>query len=219
MKRPFITLKFAQTLDGKIAASDGSSKWISSPQSLRFTHRLRAQSEAILVGINTVLIDDPSLTRRLVRGKNPVRVVIDPKLKIPLSSKVLKTSKTMKTIIITTKRATKKKMYEITKKNTEIFILPSKDKGNIDIRDIIRILYKKGVKSLLVEGGSRVISSFLKLKLVDKIVAIIAPKILGSGTDSVRDIGIKNIKLALNLKFESAKKSGKDIIYIATIRK
>jgi len=218
MKRPLITLKFAQTLDGKIAASDGSSKWISSSQSLKFAHKLRVQNDAILVGINTVLIDNPSLTSRLVRGKNPIRVVIDPKLRIPPSSKVLKTSKTRKTIIITTKRASKEKISKIKNKYTEILILPSKDKGNIDIRDIIRILYTKGVKSLLVEGGNRVISSFLKIRLADKVVFIIAPKILGSGTDSVGDIGVRNVKFALKLKLDSARKIENDIIYTATVR-
>jgi diaminohydroxyphosphoribosylaminopyrimidine deaminase / 5-amino-6-(5-phosphoribosylamino)uracil reductase len=216
MKRPFITIKFAQTLDGKIASSDGSSKWISSKESLKFAHRLRANNDAILVGIGTILSDDSKLTTRLMKGKNPIRVIIDRKLRVPSKAKILSLPDKDKTIIFTTKAASKNKIKELIKKGTEIIVLPVKGQGHIDLRGIIRILYKKGIRNILVEGGSSIITSFIKERLADRLVSVISPKIIGKGISFINDIGITNIKHALQLKPGKIKKVGKDIIYVAS---
>lgn len=218
MKRPYVTLKFAQTLDGRIAARDESSRWISGPQGLKFAHKLRARSEAILVGIGSVLADNPSLTTRLVKGKNPTRIIIDGKLRIPLNARVVKNTRDARTIIVTTPKVAKTKIERLKKEGVEFIVLPSV-RGNIDLRKIICIFYKQGIKRILVEGGSQVITSFLKTGLADKMVVIISPKILGKGIESVGDLGIGNIKGALKLKLESAKRLGEDIIYTAYIRR
>ena len=105
MKKPYITIKYAQTLDGKIAAKDGSSKWISGPKSRKFAHRLRAEHDAILVGVQTVLKDNPSLTVRLAKGKNLARIIIDGKLRVDPACKIVKTAKGIKTIVVTTNSA------------------------------------------------------------------------------------------------------------------
>ncbi|MGB2706238.1 MAG: bifunctional diaminohydroxyphosphoribosylaminopyrimidine deaminase/5-amino-6-(5-phosphoribosylamino)uracil reductase RibD [Candidatus Omnitrophota bacterium] len=215
MTKPYITVKFAQTLDGKIAAPDGSSKWISGPEARKFAHGLRARSDAVLVGIRTVLLDNPSLTTRLVKGKNPARVIIDRKLRVPLDARLVRETNLAKTIIITTPKAPIVKMKRLKAMGVEIIVLPASKGGDIDLRKIIRILYKKGIKKILVEGGSRVISSFLKARLADEVITVISPKILGRGTESVGDMGIKNIKNALGLRLKSVKRLGKDIIYTA----
>ncbi|NQU95088.1 MAG: bifunctional diaminohydroxyphosphoribosylaminopyrimidine deaminase/5-amino-6-(5-phosphoribosylamino)uracil reductase RibD [Candidatus Omnitrophica bacterium] len=219
MKRPYITLKFAQTLDGRIAARDGSSKWISGPGSLKLTHKLRARNDAILIGVGTVLQDNPSLTVRLAKGKNPTRIIIDPKLRTPYTSRVIKNTKIAKTIIVTARKAPKVKVAQFRQKGVEFVFLPLSKRGYIDLEKIISILYKKGIKSMLVEGGGRIITSFMKKGLVDKLIAIISPKILGKGKDAVGDLGIGNIKWALKLRIKSAKHLGKDIVYTAFLDK
>lgn len=219
MRKPFITIKFAQTLDGKIASSDRSSKWISSPESLKFAHKLRASNDAILVGIGTILSDDSKLTTRLVRGKNPTRIIIDRKLRVPVKAQVLSLPEKNKTIIFTTKVASKHKIDRITKKGIEIIVLPAKKRGDIDLRHIIRILYKKGIRRILVEGGSRTITSFIREKLADRLVSVISPKIIGKGVSFAGDLGITNINKSLELKPGKVKKSGKDIIYTALFKR
>lgn len=219
MKKPFITIKFAQTLDGKIASFDGSSKWISSPESLKFAHKLRANNDAILVGVGTILSDDPKLTTRLVKGKNPTRIIIDRNLRIPTNAQVLSVPEKNKTIIFTTEAASKYKIDKITKKGVEIIVLPAKKGGDIDLRSIIRILYKKGIGTILVEGGSRTITSFIKEKLADKLVSVISPKIIGKGVSFTGDLGITNIKKSLLLVPGKVKKIGKDVIYTAFFKR
>jgi len=218
MKRPFITLKFVQTLDGRIAAEDGSSRWISGPSARKFSHKLRAGSDGILVGINTVLKDNSSLTTRLVKGKNPTRIVIDRNLRIPFSAKLLKGTSSAKTLIVTTNKASKKKINTLRRKGIDFIISPSSKRGNIDLTRIIRILYKKGIKRMLVEGGSGVLTSFLKKGYADRIFVIIAPKILGSGLQSINELGIRNIKKAIKLRLKTVKRIGEDIVYEASLK-
>jgi len=219
MKRPYITLKFAQTLDGRIAAKDGSSKWISGPKARKFAHGLRAKNDAILVGAKTVLEDNPSLTTRFVKGKNPVRIVIDGKLSIPLNSSVVKTANRIRTIIVTSKTAPRKKMERLRKKGVDLIVLSTSGGSNIDLHRIIRILSKKDIKSILVEGGSEILTSFIRVGLADDIISIISPKILGKGIESIGDLSIKNIKKSLGLKLNKIKRLGDDIAYNARIVK
>ena len=214
MKRPYITLKFAQTLDGKIAAKDGSSKWISSSRARKFAHKLRATHDAILVGSKTVLKDNPSLTTRLFKGKNPVRVIIDRKLRTPLNSKILST-RLAKTIIVTTKKAPQRKIEILKKRNIEFIISNTTKSGNINLSRLMNILYLRNIKSVLVEGGRKTIALFLKRGLANKIIIIISPKILGSGVESIDNLGITNIKSALKVRLKDIKRIGEDIIYTA----
>jgi len=218
MKRPYITLKFAQTLDGRIAAKDGSSKWISGPKARKFAHRLRAKNDAILVGAKTVLKDNPSLTTRFVKGKSPARIIIDGKLKISLNSTLVKTANRIRTIVVTSGSSPKKKMEKLKKKGIDLIALSASRSGNIDLRRIIRILSKKGIKSILVEGGSEILTSFIRLRLADNITVIISPKISGKGIEAIGDLGIQNIKKALSLKVNKIKRLGDDVIYNTHIR-
>ena len=219
MKRPYITIKFAQTLDGKIAAVDGSSRWISSPESRKFAHRLRAENDAVLVGIGTVLKDDPSLTARLAKGRNPARVILDSKLRTPFNSKIAKKARSTKTIIITGKNTPGRKIRKFEKKGIKFLISSNPKRGNISIDAAIRLLYKNGMKKILVEGGRDIITSFLRAGLADRIIAVISPKILGNGKESIGELGIKNIKGALKIKPEKIIKAGGDLIYTALVKK
>lgn len=216
MKGPYITLKFAATLDGKIAASDGSSRWISGPKSRKFVHRLRAGHDAVLVGIGTVLADNPLLTTHGIKGKNPARIVIDGELRTPFNSKIVKTARNIRTIIVTTPKSTRLKTEKMRKKGVEVIVFPSKN-SRIDLKKVMRELRREGIKNILVEGGKGTLTAFIKAGLFDRVIAVISPKILGKGLEAVGDLGIKTIKGAIKLRPKSVKRLGDDVI-IETVR-
>jgi diaminohydroxyphosphoribosylaminopyrimidine deaminase/5-amino-6-(5-phosphoribosylamino)uracil reductase len=209
---PYVTLKWAQTLDGRIATAKGSSRWIASQESLKLAHQLRAINDAILVGVSTVVKDNPELTTRLVKGRNPLRIILDSKLRIPLNAKVLQNQDKAKTLIATTTSADKQKLAILQKMGIEVLITPPDKKGRVDLTKLLKLLGEREITSLLVEGGGEVITSFLRLNLLDKLAVIIAPKILGKGTDAVRDLDITDLAKAYNLTFDKVYKSGVDIV-------
>jgi diaminohydroxyphosphoribosylaminopyrimidine deaminase / 5-amino-6-(5-phosphoribosylamino)uracil reductase len=209
---PWVTMKFAQTLDGRIASSNGLSRWIASPPSLKLAHKLRAEHDAILAGINNVLVDNPELTLRLVKGRSPTRIILDSRLRIPLDAKVLTSQKTARTIVATTTAAPKEKIAALKKIGIEVLIIPADIGGRVDLKKLLKTLGKRDISSVLVEGGGETYTGFLRLGLVDKIVGIIAPKILGKGLDTIRDLYITDINKALPFSFDKVYRSGRDIV-------
>jgi diaminohydroxyphosphoribosylaminopyrimidine deaminase/5-amino-6-(5-phosphoribosylamino)uracil reductase len=207
---PFVTVKFAQTLDGKIAAASGTSSRFTSPPSLKLAHKLRATHDAILVGVNTVLKDNPELTTRLVKGRNPARIVLDSHLRIPLDAKVLTHQATARTLVAAT--APKEKLAALQAMGIEVLTVPPDAQGRVDISELLKMLAQRQISSVLVEGGAETITSFLRLGLVDKLIAIIAPKIMGTGTDTVGELNITDLSKALKLSFERVYRSGEDIV-------
>lgn len=213
---PFVTLKFAQTVDGRIASVTGHSRWISSPASRTFAHHLRSVHDAILVGAGTVLADDPELTVRHVRGRNPVRIVVDSHLRITLSAKILQGQEKARTIIATTAQAVPEKMRQLQEQGIETLLvdeLTGKDGGHrVDLQKLLRELGKRQISSVLVEGGSAIITSLLQEKLADRMVIIVAPKILGRGIEAVADLGNKSMDEATRISFRKVYRRGGDII-------
>ena len=209
---PFVMLKWAQTLDGRIATAKGSSRWISSPESQKLAHQLRAVNDAILVGVSTVVKDNPELTTRLVKGRNPLRVVLDSALRIPLTAKILQNQVKAKTLVVTTSRANKNKLSALQKMGIEVLVVPPDKHSRVDLTALLKALGERDITSLLVEGGGEVITSFLRLNLADRFVVIIAPKIIGTGTDAVRDLNITDLAKAYGLTFEKVSKTGVDIV-------
>jgi diaminohydroxyphosphoribosylaminopyrimidine deaminase/5-amino-6-(5-phosphoribosylamino)uracil reductase len=209
---PYVTVKFAQTLDGRIATAQGSSRWISSPESLKLAHKLRATHDAILVGVQTVLVDNPELTTRLVKGRNPARVILDSTLRIPLDAKVLTNQKAARTLVGATPAADKTKLAALKSMGIEVLTIPPDAEGRVDLKQLLKMLAQRQISSVLVEGGGAVITSFLRLRLVDKLVAIIAPKILGKGTDTVGELNITDLSKALKLSSVKTYRSGVDIV-------
>ena len=203
-KTPFITLKAAITLDGKIATQTGHSKWISSKQSREHSHILRKNNDAILVGINTVLKDDPRLTCRIPQGKDPIRIIIDSKLRIHLNAKVLRDNNV---ILICSKKYNKKK-YKLLKNKVKDIIICGKQQVNL--KELIRELGKRNISSVLIEGGSKIHTS--ALKLADKIVLFIAPKIIGTGINIFNNLNIKTMDKSINLNTTQIRKIGNDIM-------
>ena len=211
-KLPFVTIKYAQTLDGRIATATGQSQWISSPPSLKFTHKLRVAHDAILVGVGTVIKDNPELTVRLVRGRNPLRIIVDSALKIPAKSKVLQNLSQNKTIIATIKKASDPQFQRLTKLGAEIITVAADKQGNVDLKKLFKILAERNISSLLIEGGAQIITSILINNLANRLVTVIAPKILGKGIEAVGDLKIHKLDLAKKLSIGKIARSGDDII-------
>jgi len=176
--KPFVTLKAAVTLDGKIASSSGRSQWISCPASRKRVHRLRSRADAILVGIGTVLEDDPQLTVRGIPGaRNPCRVVMDSSLRIPLTARVLKPG--AETLVATTHRAPKRKVAALAEKGVGVEFFAPNRTGRVPLGPLLRRLGKRGVQNVLVEGGSELYTTALETNEADKLVMFIAPLLLG----------------------------------------
>ena len=189
-ERPYVVVKSAQTVDGRIATSNGDSKWITGPAERRVTHALRAACDAVMVGIGTVLHDDPMLTVRHVPGASPLRVILDSSLRVPWNARVL--DEEAATMIFTSDRADADAVRELRSRGVQVEIIGGVT-GLLPIRDVLRRLRAIGIRSLLVEGGSGVITTVLGSGEADRLIVSIAPTVIGSGTEAVADLGIGKI--------------------------
>jgi 2,5-diamino-6-(ribosylamino)-4(3H)-pyrimidinone 5'-phosphate reductase len=195
-----VTINAAMTVDGKIATTVGDSK-ISSHQDLRRVHKLRSSVDAIIVGISTVLVDNPRLSVRLHKrkGENPVRVIIDSTARIPLNSRLLKSAHKIKTIVAITKRASSDKIRKICDAGAIVVIAGSE---TVDLVEVFLFLKKIGIKKILVEGGGELNWSLFSLKLVDELIVTIAPTIVGgrNATSLVDGDGYFEMSRAIKMK-------------------
>ena len=208
-KRPFVILKLAMSLDGKIATSTGDSKYITSKDSRKHVHQIRNDVDAILVGINTVTRDNPLLDSRLVKGKNPIKVIVDSTLKISEKAKVLKDPG--KVIIATTSKAPKKKADKLHQKGATILTLKAKA-GLVDLKELMKELGKSEISSVMIEGGAELAGNAIKEQVVDKVMMFSAPKLIGNGLAPIKNLNIKTVKKAINLKNISSRQIGKDFL-------
>ncbi|MBN1662477.1 MAG: bifunctional diaminohydroxyphosphoribosylaminopyrimidine deaminase/5-amino-6-(5-phosphoribosylamino)uracil reductase RibD [Deltaproteobacteria bacterium] len=209
---PFVTLKYAQTLDGRIATAAGHSQWISSDASRRYAHTLRSVHDAVLVGAGTVIKDDPELTVRLVKGKNPLRVVVDSQLRTPPDAKIIKNQGDAATLIAITAHADRKKRAAFADLGVEILEIDEDRRGQVDLKALLRELGKRNIASVLVEGGSEIITAFFRDGLADRVTIITAPKIAGAGIEAVGDLGIRDMNHAIPIACEKILRRGGDFI-------
>jgi diaminohydroxyphosphoribosylaminopyrimidine deaminase/5-amino-6-(5-phosphoribosylamino)uracil reductase len=211
-KEPFVILKAATTLDGKIATRNGDSKWISGEASRRFVHKLRNQVDGVLVGIGTVLKDDPLLTARIRGGRDPYRIILDSRLKISEEARVIGTSPS-RAIIVTTELAPRDKIERLEKRGVQILIFGSKEE-RINLRSCLSKLGEMGMMNLMVEGGSEVNGSFLDEGLIDKVLLFLSPKLIGDhqalGIFGGR--GVSNLQEAIALKEMKTRRIGEDML-------
>ena len=200
---PFVTLKSALSLDGKIATSTGESQWITGPEARERVHRMRDQVDAILVGSGTVLEDNPRLTTRLKKGGgcNPARVILDAKAEIPIKARVFHHARQDRVIYVTTRRASTRRINRLHEAGAQVYLLPEKN-GRISLKKLVKLLGQSGVTSVLIEGGGGLNASTLRAGIVDKVVLFLAPLIIGgeSSPGVVGGPGIKSLKQALNIK-------------------
>lgn len=209
--RPYVILKAACSLDGKIGTSSGESKWITSPASRRQAHVLRSQSDGILVGVNTILRDDPELTSHGA-GRDPVRIVLDTELRVPPKAKVLRPGGPM--TILATARRSGPKLRRIKGDHVSLVQARQKD-GRVDLKDLLGRLHKLGISTLLVEGGSAVHTSFLADRLVDEVRVFVAPKLIGGekAPTLFEGDGTGPLRRALRLKDCSVRRIGADFLF------
>lgn len=216
-KRPFIISKYAMTLDGKIAAHTGHSKWVTGEAAREDVHRIRHEVDGILVGVGTVLADNPSLTTRLKEdyGKNPVRIIMDSSLRTPANANVLNVEEA-KTIIVCSENADPEKITAFEAKGVTVLPVRHESEGLV-VDDMLEKLYQNGITDILVEGGSTINSSFLQQGAINKYVIYIAPKVLG-GRLSLTPIAGHNptsMDEAWDVEFASFEQVGQDLRIIA----
>jgi GTP cyclohydrolase II len=208
--RPYVVLKYAQTLDGRIATHTGDSKWISCEAERRTSHALRAACDAVLVGIGTVLADDPQLTVRLVPGASPLRIVLDATLRLPPDAQVL--GDTGPTLVVTTERSDSSRRKALQGHGVGVHVVEAHPPWGVDLEATLRLLRARGVRALLVEGGGTVITSFLRERLVNRLIVGIAPTILGAGTDAVGDLETASVADSLRLRERAVHAVGDDVL-------
>jgi len=217
LRRPFVTVKSALTLDGWTATATGHSKWITNDKSRQFAHRLRDRIDAVMVGVGTVLADDPFLTTRLKngRGKDPLRIVADTHLRTPGKAKIINHNSSVKTYLAVGPDPAAKDLAKFEKKNVSTLVCPLKD-GRIDLGSLMDILADMSVTSLLVEGGSSIIGSMLQGRLIDKFYIFRAPKILGGddGVPMVAGPGPNKMDQCLTLRDTEVRRFGEDILTV-----
>ncbi|ADL52542.1 bifunctional diaminohydroxyphosphoribosylaminopyrimidine deaminase/5-amino-6-(5-phosphoribosylamino)uracil reductase RibD [Clostridium cellulovorans] len=219
-KTPFVIMKAAMTLDGKIATSTGDSKWITNEESRINVHKLRNKVSGIMVGINTVLKDDPELTCRLEGGASPKRIIVDSGLKIPLNAKVLNAKDKVEVIVATTRKADESKVEVLERQGVKVIIVPEKEQ-KVNLKKLMEELGNLKVDSVLLEGGGTLCFSALEEGIIDKVQFYIAPKIIGGENSKtpVEGVGINKIKDAINVKDLRVSTFGGDILIEGYIRK
>jgi GTP cyclohydrolase II len=211
--RPYVLLKYAQTVDGRIATQRGDAKWISSEAERRISHGLRAACDAVLVGVGTAIIDDPQLTVRMVPGVSPLRVVLDSTLRLPSTARVFDDQ--ARTLVLTTSSSSKDRRA-VLRGRAVVHVVDAGPRG-VDLASALETLQALGVGSLLVEGGARIITSFFAEKLVDRLVVGIAPTIMGTGIEAVGDLGVASVRESIRLTNRSVHQAGGDLLVAADV--
>ena len=220
---PFVTAKFAMSLDGKIATRSGDSKWISGEEARKHVHNLRSTSDAIMVGANTVLADDPRLTARScgdkggIAKKQPLRVIVDGKGRTPLTARLF--SEPGKTLLALSKLVTPEEKEVFAQAGAELLELPSKE-GLVDLEKLLQALGEREITSVLVEGGGILLGSLFDCKLVDKVIAFVAPIIIGGkeAKTAVSGKGVDKMVDSIRLERVNLEKLGEDLMVSGYVR-
>lgn len=206
--RPFVVLKTAQSLDGRIATAAGESRWISCPEALKFTHRLRARYDADVVGAGTVRSDDPQLTVRLVRGKNPLRIVVTTSPDLPRKLHLFAHNDDRRTVVATTRRVIDAGAYP----GVDAWPV-RKGREGIDLKSLLEQAAKRQITSLLFEGGGRLATALLHAELVDKYYVVFAPMVIGRGIEAVGDLGTSSLARAIRFRRYGFRKIGTNTLF------
>jgi diaminohydroxyphosphoribosylaminopyrimidine deaminase/5-amino-6-(5-phosphoribosylamino)uracil reductase len=211
---PYVTYKCAMTLDGKIASITGESRWISCDESRKYVHRMRSHNDAVMVGVDTILADNPQLTVRHVKGRNPVRIIVDSSLRTPTTVEILSGELARETIIACTEAD--QDIHRRYQQNGATVLVCNASKGRVDLRDLMKKLGSLGIQSILLEGGSRLAGEALVNGLIDECVFFYAPKVIGSdGFSPFAITGITDMSRSLAFTNLSVRRMGTDIVVTA----
>jgi diaminohydroxyphosphoribosylaminopyrimidine deaminase/5-amino-6-(5-phosphoribosylamino)uracil reductase len=209
---PFVTLKLAASLDGKIATATGDARWISCEESRATVHLLRNKYDAVVVGAGTVIADNPQLTCRIAGGRDPWRIILDARLRIPLNAEFLRRRGNDKNIIVTSDTAPLGKIRALKDLGAAVWRLPARE-GAVRWLPLLKKLARIGIASVLIEGGAIIAAGALKEKMVDKMLLFYAPKLLGGdGRNMIDSLGIEHIKQSVMLQNLKVQKSGADLL-------
>jgi diaminohydroxyphosphoribosylaminopyrimidine deaminase/5-amino-6-(5-phosphoribosylamino)uracil reductase len=213
--RPFVTLKLAMSLDGRIAASSGDSRWISSEESRRLVHQWRREADAVMVGAGTVISDNPRLTCRIEGGRDPVRLIIDQRLRSPAGARVFGQRSPAPTIVVTSiqNAARVQRRYGT---RVQAIAAPLDDRG-ISLAYVMRELGRRGWSKILVEGGAGLAGAALQARVVDRVAFFIAPLVIGCGLPAVDGLLARKVREAIKLKNLGAQRIGSDWLLQADV--
>ncbi len=209
--KPFVLLKLAQTLDGKVATCTGQSQWITGREARTRSHQMRCESDGVLVGVGTVLADDPELTVRHVGGRQPRRIILDSTGRTPVNARIFSTGEAPP-VIYMTDRAPNARRVALHQAGAQCLTLPGSEDGHVDLQALLEDLGKREIMTLMIEGGSRVATAFLREQAVHRIACFIAPKLLGTGLSAIGNLNISTLDSAINLRKITIERSGDDIL-------
>jgi diaminohydroxyphosphoribosylaminopyrimidine deaminase/5-amino-6-(5-phosphoribosylamino)uracil reductase len=213
--RPYVTWKYAATLDGRTAAADGSSRWITGEAARTDVHRERAQSDAVIVGVGTVLADDPQLTvRDWPATRQPARIVVDSDARTPLASKILDGAAA--TVVVVADDADSGRVTALRRAGTDVVEVPRLGR-RVDLAVLMDVVQQREMYLLLLEGGATLAASFLRAGLVDRVVGYYAPALLGAGVALVGDLGIDTMTAAMRLELADVARIGDDVRVVAHV--
>ena len=215
-RRPFTLLKLALTLDGRVATIERDSRWISSDQSRELVHRWRSRYDAVMVGAGSVIADNPRLTCRIKGGRDPMRIIVDARLRTPARSIVFRQKSPAKTLLVTEPGKLATASRDHGSDGVEV-IAVSADAGGIRIAELMRELARRGCSSVMIEGGANLAGSALRAKVVDRIAFFLAPKLLGGGLSAIEGLQIGKMKRAIPLENLRARQVGPDWLFEAEI--
>lgn len=216
---PRVTVSYAQSLDGRIATATGDSRYISCPATLRLAQRLRRDNQAILVGIGTVLRDDPELSCRLPGCASPLRVVLDSHLRLPPESTIARTAGRLPTIVFcrdggeVAEPCLAERRSRLESCGVRVVCLPADAEGRLPPRQVLEALKREGLDSLFVEGGGRVITSFLRAGVVRRMLVVVAPLLIGEGVAAVGELGVRDLADALRPRRVRVRRLGCDRVW------
>lgn len=210
-ERPFVVLKAAQSLDGRVATRTGESKWITGEEARCRARAMRAEADGIVVGVGTVLADDPALTARIEGAHDPVRIVLDTSLRIPPTSKIVRTARAVRTVVVAAKDAAVRRAAALDRRGVEV-VLVKKRGGGVDLRAMLDAVFRMELNGILVEGGPTVHGAFLDHGLVEKVVVFVAPMVIGGGLGAFGERGARRLSDALHLERVSIERAGADFV-------
>lgn len=219
--RPNVHLSYAQSLDGRIATITGDSHYISSPETLLLAHQIRSENDAILVGIGTVLADNPRLNCRLPEGcpRQPVRIILDSSLRLPIDSLIAQTANEQATLVIhgtpvgVQQDSFESRISQLHQSGIRTMRIDTCSQGGLNLTQLMEELWREGIKSIFVEGGSGVLTSFIKSTLFDLLTVVTAPILIGKGVQAIGDLGVRNLKDTIRLETVWIEKYGPDIAW------